>query len=116
MTTFCEVVPPLPVHANVNVVPVVNGPTFALPESAFVPAQAPIPLLPAQLVALVALQVNVVLAPLATVVAAALNATVGADEAGEPATVIVACDWPLTPAVVVQVSTYVVVAVNGPTL
>ena len=73
-------VPPVPEQLSVNVASAFNAPVLSLPETAFAPLQAPVAV---HDVALVDDHVNVLLAPLLTVVGAADSATVGAG-AGPP--------------------------------
>ena len=67
-------VPPIPAQLSVNVESASNAPVLALPDTAFVPLQAPDAV---HDVALVDDHVNVLLAPLTTVVGDADNVTVG---------------------------------------
>jgi hypothetical protein len=67
--------PPAPVQVSVNVLFAVRAAEAALPDIAFEPVQAPDAV---QLVASIELHVSMVVAPLATVVGLADNATVGA--------------------------------------
>ena len=71
----CDALPPVPVQVSPKVELAVRAPVDCEPLAALVPAQAPEAV---QDVALVADQVSVELAPLATVLGAALKLTVGA--------------------------------------
>ena len=93
----CDALPPVPVQVSPNVELAVRAPVDCDPLAALVPAQAPEAV---QEVALVADQVSVELAPLATVLGAALKLTVGAGAVTETV-----ADWvALPPPVPVQVS------------
>jgi antitoxin component HigA of HigAB toxin-antitoxin module len=92
----CDALPPVPVHASPKVELAVSAPVDCEPLVALLPDQAPEAV---QEVALVADQVNVELAPLATVLGAALKVTVGAAVVTETV-----ADWVALPPEPVQVS------------
>ncbi|HXF47572.1 MAG TPA: hypothetical protein VNK91_15785 [Burkholderiaceae bacterium] len=105
-------VPPGPLQLNEKLLlDAVNGPVLAVPLVGFVPPQLLFAgdALAVQLVALVELHVNVEAAPLDTVSGLATRETVGAD-GGETVTVT---DRETSPPVPEQVSTKVLVVVNG---
>lgn len=77
--TDCEPLPPGPVQFRVNVLSAASAELVSVPEVALVPVHAPDA---AQDVALVADQVNDVVAPLATETGVAVNVTTGAGGAG----------------------------------
>jgi hypothetical protein len=103
-------VPPVPVQVREYVTFTVSAPVDWLPLMAFAPANVP----PEAVheVALVELQVNVDVPPLAIVVGFAVSVAVG----GTGPTVTVAEAALLVPPAPVQVSEYVVVAVKAPVL
>jgi hypothetical protein len=103
-------VPPGPVHFNAYVVLAVRAPVLAVPLAAFVPLQPPEAV---HEVALVELQVNVDVPPLATLVGLADSAAVGRAMA---VTVTVALAGALVPPAPEQVNAYVVLAVRAPVL
>jgi hypothetical protein len=106
---MASAVPPLPEQLSEKVDWLLSGPTSAEPAVGRAPLQAPLAL---QLVALLALQLNVVVAPGSTMGSAAVRDTVGA---GAELTVTVAVREMLPPGPV-QVSENLVVVLKGPTV
>ena len=109
VTLSCAV-PPVPVQLKVKVVAVVSAPVLWLPAVTLLPLQPPDAV---HDVASVVVHVKVLLAPLATVVGAADNVTVGAGV--ELVTEMEALAWPEPPPPV-QLSVNVASAFNAPVL
>jgi hypothetical protein len=90
----CAALPPAPLHVSVYVAPVLSAPVDDEPLVALLPDQAPEAV---HEVALVAVQLTVELAPLATVLGFAVTVTAGAEAAAVTETVTVCVALPPAP-------------------